>query len=144
MREDYDTDLYAWANRNAALLRVGRLTEIDTLHIAEELEDMGKSERRALRGHLRNLTLHLLKWRFQPSHRGVSWRLSIRNARLEIQAVLRDSPSLKPLVDGMLAEEYAAALANALDETGLPEGAFPPTCPYTSAQVLDQAYWPDA
>jgi len=144
MSGDYDTDLYAWANRNAALLRAGQLAEIDAEHIAEELEDMGKSERRALRSHLRNLTLHLLKWHFQPSHRGASWRLSMRNARIEIQVVLTDSPSLKPLIDGMLAEEYAVALANALDETSMPKEAFPPACPYTTAQVLDQAYWPDA
>ena len=40
----YDEDLYSWAKRNAALLRDGRLSEIDIEHIAEELEDMGKSE----------------------------------------------------------------------------------------------------
>ncbi len=69
-KPDYEQDLYAWALDKAALLRTGRLSEIDASHIAEELEDMGKSERRALRSHLNNLLLHLLEWQFQPTHRG--------------------------------------------------------------------------
>ena len=75
---DYEQDLLAWAEANACLLRAGRLSEVDAEHIAEELEDVGKSERRALRSHLRNLMLHLLKWQFQPGLRGPRWRRSIQ------------------------------------------------------------------
>jgi len=71
---DYERDLIAWAEANARLLRAGRLAHIDAEHIAEELEDVGKCERRALGSHLRDLTLHLLKWQFQPRLRGPSWR----------------------------------------------------------------------
>ena len=70
----YEDDLAAWAENNAALLRQGRLAEIDIDNIAEELEDLGKSERRALASHLRDLILHLLKWEFQPSRRCPSWQ----------------------------------------------------------------------
>ena len=63
----YDEDFYAWAMRTAGLLRQRRFTEIDIAHLAEELEDIGKRERRALESYLRNVTLHLLKWRYQPS-----------------------------------------------------------------------------
>ena len=77
----YDRDLYAWAVANADLLRAGRITEIDAVHIAEELEDRGKSERRALGSHLRILIQHLLKSQCQPELRGTSWQLSILNAR---------------------------------------------------------------
>ena len=90
----YEADLVAWAEANAALLRQGRLAEIDVEHIAEELEDVGKSERRALGSHLRNLMLHLLKWEFQDTRRGVSWQRSIHSARREIAVILADSPSL--------------------------------------------------
>ena len=61
----YDKDFHAWLFQTADLLRQGRLAEIDAAHVAEELEDMGKRERRALESHIRNVTLYLLKWRYQ-------------------------------------------------------------------------------
>jgi hypothetical protein len=139
----YEQDLYAWALKNAALLREGRLSEIDAEHIAEELEDMGKSERRALRSYLRNLMMHLLKWQYQLSHRGVSWKLSIRNARHEIQIIIKDSPSLQRAIPALVTDEYSSARSNAIDETGFPETAFPPACPYSIEQMLDEAFWPE-
>ena len=87
--------MVAWALANAALLREGRVAEVDIAHIVEELEDLGKSERRALASHLRVLLAHLLKWQFQPGLRGPSWRLSIDNTRRDIQLILDDSPSLR-------------------------------------------------
>ena len=143
MNTEYESDFYAWARENAALLRSGQLSRVDLDHIAEELEDMGKSERRALGSHLRVLLTHLLKWRYQPSHRGVSWRLSIRNARLDIAAITKDSPSLKPQISALLADEYPGARSLALDETGLPPTAMPTGCPFDVAQVLDADYWPE-
>jgi hypothetical protein len=138
----YEEDLCAWALENASLLRAGRLSEIDAQNIAEELEDMGKSERRALRSHLHNLLLHLLKWQNQPTHQGVSWKLSIRNARHRIGTILQDSPSLEPQIQGLIPEEYPAARLDAIDETGLPATMFPVDCPYTPEQVIDPVFWP--
>ena len=73
----YDRDFYAWANEQASLLRKGDLSHADIEHIAEEIESMGKTEKRELISRLTVLLLHLLKWRFQPTLRGKSWRLSI-------------------------------------------------------------------
>jgi len=140
---DYEQDLVAWAEANACLLRAGRLSEVDAEHIAEELEDVGKSERRALGSHLRNLILHLLKWQFQPGLRGPSWRLSIQNSRQEIQVVVADSPSLRPCVQDLLADEYPRALRLAVTDTGLPAQAFPADCPYAVEQLLDDDWLPD-
>lgn len=139
----YDEDFYAWSMMTAALLRQRRFAEIDIAHLAEELEDMGKRERRALESHIRNVTLHLLKWRYQPKKRRASWRQSIRNGRIEIQKLLRDSPSLAGYVPRMLEDEYSAARADAIDETGLSEETFPTHCPFTAEQVLDSRFWPD-
>ena len=69
----YDRDFYAWANEQAALLRAGRLTEADIENIAEEIESMGRSEKRELVGRLAILLQHLLKWQFQPGRRSASW-----------------------------------------------------------------------
>jgi hypothetical protein len=104
---------------------------------------MGKRERRALESYLRNVTSHLLKWRYQPEKRGASWRQSIRNGRIEIQKLLRDSPSLSGEVPQMLADEYSAARADAIDETELSEKTFPLDCPFSVEQILDVGFWPD-
>ncbi len=140
----YEMDLVAWAETNAALLRQGRLSEIDGLHIAEELEDVGKSERRSLASHLRNLLLHLIKWRYQKGLRGVSWRLSIQNARQQIQDILVDSPSLRARLSASLENEYQRALVLAAIETGLPKSTFPADCPFSAEQILDYDWWPEA
>jgi hypothetical protein len=134
--------LVAWALENAALLRAGRLEEIDAAHIAEELEDLGKSERRALGSHLRNLVMHLLKWQFQPEGRSGSWRSSIDNARAEIAEILEDSPSLRPAAAERLEQGYGLARRNAISETGLAPTAFPKQCPYSLEQVLSDGFWP--
>ena len=75
----YETDFYAWATRQAALLRAGRLDAADIEHIAEEIDSMGRSEKRELVSRLTVVLLHLLKWQYQPALRGNSWRLSIAN-----------------------------------------------------------------
>ncbi|MCB2262821.1 MAG: DUF29 domain-containing protein [Candidatus Thiosymbion ectosymbiont of Robbea hypermnestra] len=139
---DYDRDLVAWAMENATLLRVGRLDRIDAAHIAEELEDLGKSERRALGSHLRNLVLHLLKWEFQPGRRTGNWRSSIDNARVEIAEILEDSPSLGAAASERLEKGYALARKNAISETGLASEVFPQRCPYSLEQVLSDNFWP--
>ena len=73
----YERDFYAWANEQAGLLRAGKLSEADLEHIAEEIESMGKSEKRELVNRLSVLLMHLLKWQFQATGRGTSWRLTI-------------------------------------------------------------------
>jgi len=137
----YDKDFYAWLFETTALLRQGRYAEVDVAHIVEELEDMGQRERRAVENHIRNVVLHLLKWRYQPDKRGASWRKSIRNGRIEIQELLKDSPSLTRQTAQMLTNKYPAARADAVDETELGEETFPGQCPFTVEQILDAEYW---
>lgn len=140
---DYDADYHAWLTANAALLRAGRLSDIDAVQIAEELEDMGKSERRAIESWLKVLILHLLKWRLQPMRRGVSWQQSIDSARDEISRRLQDSPSLKPRLDEMIAARYPAVRRMAMRETGLPLETFPESCPFAVDELLDEDFWPE-
>src|ERR1700685_509097 len=121
---DYDRDFYAWANKQAALLRAGKLGEADFEHIAEEIESMGKTEKRELVSRLTVLLSHLLKWRFQPALRGNSWRLPIANARDEIVDLLADNPSLKTQLDEVVASAYRYGRRKAAAETDLPEEDF--------------------
>jgi len=140
---DYDRDFYAWANKQAALLRAGKLGEADFEHIAEEIESMGKTEKRELTSRLRVLLAHLLKWAFQPAGRSMSWRLTIQEERREVVEVLADNPSLKPLLSEIVASAYATAILTAARETGLDEATFPRACLWTFDQAVAEDFWPD-
>lgn len=139
----YDTDFFEWSARNADLLRQGRLDEADLEHIAEEIEDLGKNWHRALDSHTYQLIVHLLKCQFQPDYPGRrGWRGSIVAQRIEIEKLLRKAPSLKNTFRENLAENYADAVKLAAVETGLPASTFPPFCPYTPEQLLDETFLP--
>ena len=116
--------------------------DLDLANIAEEIESMGKRDRRAISGYLQNVLMHLLKWRYQPERRGTSWELSIENGRYQIIDLLDESPSLKPQMDALIAKEYRQARKNASRETGLPLTTFPDQCPFTVEQITGD-WWPD-
>ncbi len=139
----YDRDFYAWANEQASLLRKGDLSHADIEHIAEEIESMGKTEKRELISRLTVLLLHLLKWRFQPTLRGKSWRLSIEGQRLDIDAHLKDNPSLKAGLSAAIAYSYRRALIEAERETGLDAATFPIECPWSFDQMMNSDFWPE-
>ena len=138
----YAQDLCLWADHNATLLREGRFDSLDIEHLIEELTDMSKSDQRALYSHLKNLLMHLLKWQFQTEQQSKSWQYSIVNARLEIKDLLKDSPSLRPRIDGEFANIYNDARLLASIETGLDFAIFPANCPYTLEQTLDASWMP--
>lgn len=73
----YETDVVAWSNEQAELLRSGKFSEIDGKNIAEEIADVGKSEQRELASRMAVLIAHLLKWKYQPERRGSSWEKTI-------------------------------------------------------------------
>jgi hypothetical protein len=139
----YEQDFYAWANEQAALLRSGRLSAADIEHIAEEIESMGKTEKRELLGRLSVLLLHLLKWQFQPSRRGASREATIRNQRLDIADHLADNPSLTARLQETLTAAYERARNSAAAETGLARLTFPAECPWSYEQIRDAEFWPD-
>ncbi len=132
----YDEDFHAWANEQAALLRQGKLGQADIEHIAREIESMGRTEKRELVSRLTVLDLHLLKSRFQPILRGKSWRLSIEGQRLDIEAHLKDNPSLKAGLSETISFSYRRALIEAERETGLEAATFPSECPWSFDQIM--------
>jgi uncharacterized protein DUF29 len=138
----YDQDFYQWTVRNAELLRSGRAPEADLAHIAEEIEDMGKRERRELLSRLSTLIAHLLKWQAQPDRRGNSWTATIRLQRKEIKDLLSQMPSLQRYLEQNLAKAYEYGVVTAVAETGLPSEAFPSTCPFDFHALLDEQFLP--
>lgn len=139
----YDRDFYAWANEQAALLRSGKLDQADIANIAEEIESMGRSEKRELVNRLAVLMLHLLEWRFQPGLRGNSWRLTIEEQRIRLVEHISDNPSLKARLGEAQSAAYRLALIEAERETGLPRRQFPEMCPWTFQQMVNDSFWPE-
>jgi hypothetical protein len=139
----YERDFYAWANEQAALLRAGKLDSADIENIAEEIESMGRSEKRELVNRLAVLLLHLLKWRYQPAFHSTSWRLNIREQRIRLADHLADNPSLKSKVGEAMRDAYRLARVGTARETGLAEDTFPPRCPFKFDQAMGEDFWPD-
>jgi hypothetical protein len=139
----YDHDFYAWANEQATLLRAGDLATADIAHIAEEIESMGRSEKRELVNRLVILLLHLLKWQYQPGLRGNSWRLSVEEQRYRLADHLGDNPSLKAKIPEALVNAYRLALVEAERETGITRKTFPALCPWSFDQIIAEDFWPE-
>ena len=133
---NYDIDYYKWANDQAKLLRSGNLQDAVIDHIAEEIESMGKSEKRELISRLKILLIHLLKWDYQPARQSKSWKNTIKVQRMEIIDHLEDNPSLRHKLDEILVKAYNRSRIEAATETGLDETTFPVTCPYSFEKVM--------
>jgi len=139
----YEEDFYAWTVQTAALIRQGNWAAIDRENLAEEIESMGRSEKRELISRLAVLIMHLLKWQFQPSKRSTSWEGTIIEQRKQLKLLLVDNPSLKYAADDRVIDAYDIAIYAAMRETGLPKSTFPPLCPYTFAHLFAENYWPE-
>jgi hypothetical protein len=139
----YDNDFNLWVEAQLQALRDKRYDALDLPNLLEEIADLSKRQKQALRSHLKVLFIHLLKWQYQPSQRSNSWRASMQNARIEITDILQDSPSLRNYLPEVLEPCYLNARALAADETGLSIDTFPECCPYTLEQMGDRAFLPE-
>lgn len=137
----YETDVVAWAKEQAKLIRAGRFDLLDIDHIAEAIEDVGKSEQRELATRMALLLAHLLKWAYQPDRQTASWQRTIREQRKGIKKRLARSPGLQPvLIDAdWQAEIWADAVALAANETGLAD--FPDSCEWCMLDEVLQEDW---
>lgn len=138
------TDFNLWIQKTAQLLRSHRWQEIDLEQLIEEVENLGKSERRAITSQLIRLLLHLLKWQYQPQRRSDSWLDSITDARTQIELAMQDSPSLKSYPSEQLNDSYQKARRQAAKQTGIGISVFPEYCPYSLELVLDEDWLPEA
>lgn len=138
----YDGDIVAWSQEQARLLRTGDFSALDIEHIADEVEDVGKSERRELVSHMALLLAHLMKWEAQPQRRGASWDRTIREQRKQVQIQLRQTPSLAPMLDSRdwIDAAWAKAVIIAVRDTDL--DVFPESCPWSLHDVLTEGWMP--
>ena len=143
MGTSYEKDVVAWANEQAALLRAGQFSALDIEHIAEEIEDVGKSQQRELATRMAVLLAHLLKWQYQPERRGSSWQRTMKEQRRAIAEHLEETPSLKRslLDEHWIRKTWADAVTRAVAETDL--DVFPDACPWTMAQAMNPEFLPE-
>ena len=142
----YEADFYAWTQEQAKLLRAQQWELVDIENLIEEIETLGRQERRELRNRLTVLLGHLLKWQFQPEKRSNSWLAPIREQRREVETLLQENPSLKSYLADLaeaLQLGYQAGVDLAFRETELPYETFPEICPYALEQILSSEFLPN-
>jgi hypothetical protein len=145
----YERDFVAWTRQQADLLRraaaVGPTTGLDFANLAEEIESLGKRDRRALAGQLARIIEHLLKLQHaQAEEPRAGWESSVDAHRAKARRILADSPGLKAELETLLGESYADGrrlAARSLRADAGPE-PLPETCPYSLDQILDRDWWP--
>jgi hypothetical protein len=145
----YDDDFYAWTQYQAEVLRSMRTRDnrFDREHVAEEIEDLGKSERSAVRSEVRRILEHFLKLAYSPAAEPRSdGMVSIASARAELEDKL--TATLRKDIQAELPGLYTRAKKIAIlalvsyDEANAAVG-FPGTCPFTLEQILADDWYPE-
>ena len=139
----YEQDYYLWLEATAQLLREGQLSALDAANLLEEIEDMGRSEKRAVYSNLKILLVHLLKYRDQPEKRSNSWIASIVEHRQRLKKAFQESPSLQPYFTEILNECYQDARELAAAKTGLAIDEFPDEIAFNPKEILNSDYLPN-
>ena len=140
----YDDDVHAWALEQAAFLKDGRFSELDLINLADEVGDVARREYEALNSDLARVLQHLLKLDRQSERRGRSWVRTIKEQRRRVVRRLALSPSLRNRQVEALAEAYERGRVEALQETDLPDAAFPTANPYSWDEAMTREIdWPE-
>jgi hypothetical protein len=148
----YDRDLQLWIEQTVQQLRNREFEALDIEHLIEELVDLGKSEKNALRSNLMILLAHLLKLQVQsdaPDMVQGSWYSSVLEHRQRVLNNLADTPSLKSFLVEAVKKAYSDGRKLAIKEGKLAklgirlpeESEYPTTCPFSIEQILDEDFY---
>lgn len=143
MYPKHDEDLYEWAMVNASLLKQGKYQEADMTNIIEEMETLGRSNKRELVSRSGVLIAHLLKWQYQSNLRSASWEGTIERQRIEIDDLLGENPSLKSHIQEALPKAYKYALSILKEETPINLKILSRECPYSFDQMMVEDFYPN-
>lgn len=132
----YEDDFFKWTKNQARLLKKKEFSNLDIDNLIEEIESLGRLEKRTLQSYLELLLMHMLKVEYQAEKHSKSWDLSIKEARLKVKTTLLDNPSLKPKFKSIVETAYASARIKAALETKLDEAKFPEVCPWKLQEIF--------
>ena len=138
----YDQDFALWIEKTVKQLKSGDLSQVDLENLIEEVESLGRRDKRELKNRLITLFEHALKRRYLPlsdCYRG--WEIEIRNFRQRLQIELEDSPSLKTFLREIFVKSYEMALENVKDS--YPDVYFSNLCPFPNDvdAILTNKFW---
>lgn len=136
----YGSDVYRWAEEQAAHLRSGRFDLIDLANAADEIADVGRREYDALVSNLEIILTHMLKWDVQPQRRSRSWQNSILEHRDRVEYRFAHSPSLRARRTDIVADAYRFACRRAARETRMRLEQFPSICPYEWDDIMRREF----
>ncbi len=141
----YDIDFQRWLEQTAAQLRAQDFHNLDLENLIEEIESLGRSDKRAISSYLLRLCEHLLKLKYWESEREIcfrGWVLEINNFRSEIELILQDSPSLKSFLSETFLLSYQKARKNMLKVIELSSDSIAKEPDFTLEQALDEDWFP--
>jgi len=140
----YERDYYSWALEQQRALLDHRTEELDWENLADEVGDLARSERRALRSQAARLIEHLLKLGFASASAIESnrrlWELSLRGSRREITGLLAESPSLKSCAQELFVEAWPTGRDDALKFLKLDDDAIPESPLWSFEQAMDEQF----
>ena len=142
IKDLYDQDYYLWIMKTIELLNKKKFSELDLTNLVEEIEDMGKSEKKSITSNLRILLMHLLKYKYQSDKQTNSWLFTIVEHRKRLQEAFKVSPSLRRYYKEVFLDCYQDARELASAETGLSIEIFSEVCPFTPEEALNSNYLP--
>lgn len=141
----YKKDYQLWLDQTVAQLKVQDFSNLDLENLIEEIESLGKSDKRAISSYLLRLCEHLLKLQYWESERELcfrGWVLEVNNFRSDIELILEDSPSLKSFLTERFLSSYQKARKNILKVAGFPSSVIPQEPEFTLEQALDEDWLP--
>jgi hypothetical protein len=140
----YEQDFYQWIETTVDKLQKQEYKDIDWENLIEEVASLGRNEKHKLKSLLTRLLEHLLKlayWESEREYNANHWRKEVRNFRIQLQDLLKDSPSLKPLANQILAECYEDACELFSDHSGIALTRFPKKLKANLEQILDKDFY---
>lgn len=139
----YEQDFCLWLQTTAKLLRRRQLEGLDFDNLIEEIESMGRREKREIKSRLIILIEHLLKlkyWQAEKKHNARGWRNTIIEQRRQIELSLEDSPSLKKVLEESFLTCYQKSCQDTLKKYKLSLEIFPSEPPFTLQEILSDDY----
>ncbi|MBW4484696.1 MAG: DUF29 domain-containing protein [Tildeniella torsiva UHER 1998/13D] len=141
----YDQDFYYWIQQTVHALKHRELEQVDWENLIEEIDSMGRSAKKELKSRLLVILEHLLKlmfWESEKAQNSRGWRNTLIEQRSELELLLDDSPSLRPMVQEIFAEFYAKARTQVLQKSDLPSSVIPTLPPFSADDALNTDFLP--